>query len=181
MSNERLVQQIPYNSRQVPVGSYFCPYTVTTATFACTANRLVLIPIVISYDMVIRKLGFEVTTLHASNHVVGIYSWPRGTFADTVLLGQTAALSSSTTGLKEGDVTIHLTKGIYLIGINNGGTPTIRASALTTQKLFWMSAATATSEITFGQVIFTYTGTMPSTTGAPSFLTTTPPQLILKI
>lgn len=180
MSNERQVIQIPYNSRQVPAGSYFCPYTVTTSTFVCTANRLYLLPVIIPYDMIIRKLGFEVTTLHASNHVVGIYSWPRGEFADTVLLGQTTVLSSSTTGLKEGDVTIHLTKGIYLIGINTGGTPTIRASALTTQKLFWMSAATATSEISFGQVTFTYTGTMPNTTGSPSFQTTTPPQLILK-
>lgn len=182
MSNQRSLDQVPLSGRLLSANSYFCTYPVGTSTQVLTANRVYYQPLEITVDTIIRSIGINVTGAVAlSNILLGIYSWPRGEFSEAELLVSTGQISTASTGFKEEAIELHLKQGLYLSALANSGAITVRATSTTVigTRYFWLSAATATSEVYFGYESLVF-GALPNTPGSLTLSTSGPLSVIFQ-
>lgn len=110
-------------------------------TAALAANWMMAVPFRIGRESTATRIGIEVTTLNASNVVLGIYdSDGDGGMPSSVVL-DAGTIDASTTGEKEITISQTLQPGLYWLAVQAESTPTIRWGSNLDNMGDWMGAA----------------------------------------
>lgn len=139
-----------------------------------TQNIVAVNTIYVTYVHVPRRctiavLGFNVTTGATGSGIVGMYK-VKDTML-TTLVAQTGALSTATTGAREGAVSVQIDSGLYAIVAVFNATPTIGWHEINSHHIIGASSITGFSEQAYISSSF---GTLPTTANiAPTFAANT--------
>ena len=163
-------------------GRWYRPFpAATSGSVSPTANQLTALPFVLTKDVTISDLGIRLTTGQSSSHIVlAIYSNNSATHMPDTLLGQTSALSSTSSGVNLSETLatpIVLTAGVYWMAIlTDNSSLSVSGMSTTEAQLAWLlgipSGGNISSPPLSVTAVLTYTATLPSTFTAGATLST---------
>lgn len=113
------------------------------STSGIGANWLYVVPIRIGLESTATRIGIEVTTLNASDVLLGIYNSDGvGGMPSSVAL-DAGTVDASTTGEKEITISQTLQPGLYWLALQGESNPALRHGSNADNIGDWMGAATA--------------------------------------
>lgn len=176
--NGRLTELSPAYHPGLVAGQYYSAPTSAITPAAVLANTMYCIPVIIPHRCLPTKLGINVTTAVAGNVVIGLYNSacsgaPGSTNGvPTTLVAQISAISTGTTGIKEGAITIsdgYVDAGLYFIVVNFSADPSVTQFTVDSSLCSILGLVAPTDLTCAGYISTAYSATMPSTIGVMAY------------
>lgn len=168
--NSDLREIAPSRSAGLVTGRYYSAPLKSMTTNVVATGAIYVTYVYVPRRCTLAALGFNVTTGAAGNGRLGLYKVANNTL--TTLVVQTGDISTASTGVKEGSVSVQIDSGVYALVAEFSGTPTIGWHEINTHDMIGASSPTGFSEQAY-ITPFAY-GALPATANIlPTFAANT--------
>lgn len=190
--NGTLRELAPAPHAGLVAGRFYSAPTTALSSAAVLANTAYFVPVYIPHRCNPINLSINITTGAAGNVVMGLYNSACSGFPSavngvpTTLVAQTAQLSTASTGLVSGSITIpagYIDAGLYFIAVLFSATPSVTQHTVDASRVALHGAGSIADLTALGYVPTAYSSTLPATVGVLTYTNaiTTEPRACFRV